>query len=535
MFADTNLTGRSTLTRIRGWITESAVDDAASPMYWHSNQAGSGCILEHPEPLLAEEIDGNDRAARDVQPTSLRRQSALFVDELNRHRRLVFDTAGWIRRRWALIGLEGWMRDWSLWSHWTRGWDRRSAGWHQITQVALLAVIASVVGISVPGVGAHQGSSWWMDGIPQLLAYGAAAAFCFVRTPASSSDRMVSRFVAVGVLSFGLSNVDRYESLVRMLDPLPVPALCHVLCGVYYICVVIAMVLLIRTRVDRLPLSLGLDGVVVGLATATMAALSATVLGGGSAQSAITLVRSAADLLLLALVLGAASLFRWRPPPSLWLLSGSLLVFGSADCIYAIQTARGSYESGGLVDAAWMVAVTAVALAPGWDERQRIAHVPMTFLTRAVPLLAAAAVISVLVAASFANVSPVAGYLAVATLLAALGRQATAFSEARRADEQAHLAQTDELTALLNRRGFYNQAAPILSGKGSSGQQPRCALLLLDLNHFKDINDSLGHAAGDELLRRVAARLTASRRQGRHPGAIGRRRIRSDSAAGRYE
>ena len=220
-----------------------------------------------------------------------------------------------------------------------------------------------------------------------------------------------------------------------------------------------------------------------------------------------------ADLLLLALVLGAMSLFRWRPPPSLWLLAGSLLVFGSADCIYAIQAARGSYEPGGLVDAAWMVAVTAVALAPGWQDRPLIARVPATWLPLAAPLVAAAAAISVLVAASYAQISRVAVYLAVATLLAALGRQATAFSQARHAGEQAQLAQTDELTALLNRRGFYNQAAPILSGKGSSGPgQPTCALLLLDLNHFKDFNDSLGHAAGDELLRPVAARLSASLR-----------------------
>ena len=114
-------------------------------------------------------------------------------------------------------------------------------------------------------------------------------------------------------------------------------------------------------------------------------------------------VRPAADLLLLAVVLGVVTLFRWQPPPSLWLLAGSLLVFGSADCIYAIQAARDSYEIGGLVDAAWMVAVTAVALAPGWDKRQGIARVPAAWLPLAAPLIAAAAAISVLVAASYAH------------------------------------------------------------------------------------------------------------------------------------
>jgi diguanylate cyclase len=156
----------------------------------------------------------------------------------------------------------------------------------------------------------------------------------------------------------------------------------------------------------------------------------------------------------------------------------------------------------------------AVALAPGWQDRPWIARVPAAWLPLAASLVAAGAAISVLVAASYAQISTVAVYLAVATLLTALGRLAKAFPEARHAGEQAHLAQTDELTGLLNRRGFYNHAAPILAGEGSNGPgQPTCALLLLDLDHFKDVNDSLGHAAGDELLRRVAARLSASLRE----------------------
>jgi hypothetical protein len=67
MFADDNLTGPSTLTRTRGWV----------------------------------DIDGDDRTARNVQPASPRRQSAGSVDEPHRHRRVVFDVAGWLERRWV--------------------------------------------------------------------------------------------------------------------------------------------------------------------------------------------------------------------------------------------------------------------------------------------------------------------------------------------------------------------------------------------------------------------------------------------------
>ena len=376
----------------------SAVDDAGSPLYLRWNEVGSGCTRGRPQPLLAAESDADGRAAVVTQ-----------------RRRTLSTRAEWSRR--------------------TRESDRRPAGRNQIIQVALLAVIASFVVATVTGVRAHHGS-WWMDAVLQSLAYGAVAVLCFVRTPPSSCGRVAWRFVAVGVLSFGLANVDRHMWLVRTPDPLPVATICHVLWAVYYICVFIVLVQLMQSRADRLPVSLRLGG------TATMAALlAAPVLGGSFAQTAaIAFVYPWTDLLLLGFVLGAMSSFRWRPPPSLWFLAGSLLVFGSADYIYAIQAARGSYQPGGLVDAAWMVAITALALAPGWQDRPWIARVPAAWLPLAASLVAAAAAISVLVAASYAQISTVAVYLAVATLLAALGRQATAFSQARRAGEQAQLS-----------------------------------------------------------------------------------------------
>jgi hypothetical protein len=132
----------------------------------------------------------------------------------------------------------------------------------------------------------------------QSLAYGAAAVLCLVRTPPSSCDRVAWRFVAAGVLSFGLANVDRHMLLARTLDPFPIATLCHLLTGIYYACIFIALVHLMQSRVGRLPVSLVLGG------AATMAALLvAPVLGVGFAQTAaIALVYPLADLLLLVLV-----------------------------------------------------------------------------------------------------------------------------------------------------------------------------------------------------------------------------------------
>jgi len=73
-----------------------------------------------------------------------------------------------------------------------------------------------------------------------------------------------------------------------------------------------------------------------------------------------------------------------------------------------------------------------------------------------------------------------------------------------------HLAHHDTLTGLPNRSAFMEHLQHLMQGAREQGTQ--LALLFVDLDHFKRVNDSLGHLVGDVLLRTVAARITTSLR-----------------------
>jgi diguanylate cyclase (GGDEF)-like protein len=82
----------------------------------------------------------------------------------------------------------------------------------------------------------------------------------------------------------------------------------------------------------------------------------------------------------------------------------------------------------------------------------------------------------------------------------------------KRLAEKVVASETDALTEIANPCGFVRQADYVLKGARKRGHLT--SLMQLDLNGFKDINDQLGHAIGDGVLRAVAERLNAARRAG---------------------
>lgn len=82
-----------------------------------------------------------------------------------------------------------------------------------------------------------------------------------------------------------------------------------------------------------------------------------------------------------------------------------------------------------------------------------------------------------------------------------------------------HAATTDELTGLLNRRAFLAALDTEITRSQRSGAP--LALALIDLDHFKSVNDRFGHAGGDEVLRRFADTARETMRAGDVVGRLG--------------
>ena len=133
---------------------------------------------------------------------------------------------------------------------------------------------------------------------------------------------------------------------------------------------------------------------------------------------------------------------------------------------------------------------------------------------RALSICFGSLVIGVLLLESLHRMPLVSRLLIVGAVVALIGRLLISSHERAQLERTRHEARTDELTGLANRRRFYEETELALAA-GPVG------LLLLDLNRFKEINDSLGHNSGDELLCDVAERLTSALPPGGRIARIG--------------
>ena len=377
---------------------------------------------------------------------------------------------------------------------------------HRWTYFVVGAVYCAFLVSTVPGVRPSAGYNLVLDGVLNNLAYIGSAAVCLLRARDVQAYRRSFHVLGAGLTLYGLGNIV-WTLFVRTQDPEPFPSPADGLWLSFYPCAFIALYLIVRELADDVPLSLWLDGVVGGLAVAGVAAaffgpvLAAT--GGSAAAVVTTFAYPLLDVLLLLVVTALLALFRWRPPVGLWCMAAGLALFSVADAVYLFAASAGTYQPGGPVDAVWVLATLVMAFSAGQSTRPTGIALP-TWATLGFPVISTLAALSLLVYDHDHALHPLAIALCTATIVLALGRLIVTFREAHSLADSRRLALTDELTGLGNRRAFYEALGERLAA-GETG-----ALLLLDVDRFKEVNDSLGHPAGDTLLQQLTARLSGA-------------------------
>jgi diguanylate cyclase (GGDEF)-like protein len=289
----------------------------------------------------------------------------------------------------------------------------------------------------------------------------------------------------------------------------------------FYPLAYVGLVLLVHGRARRLPISTWLDGLTLGLGLAAVtAALAYAPLTAGSGRStaafAVTAAHPVGDLLLLIGVGALAVLVGTRAGPVWCTLLIGLGASAGADTAYVTYGLAGIRHVPAWVDLLWLTSVAAVPVA-AW--LRPVPPKPRPAGTRAillVPTGAAVTALAVLVLGNSRHLPAPATALATLTVLASVTRTALLFREVRVAAETRTQAVTDELTGLGNRRLFADRSAAALRDLHG-----RTALLLIDLDRFKEVNDALGHPVGDDLLRRLGPRLASRLRPGETLARLG--------------
>ncbi|MFI5930857.1 diguanylate cyclase [Actinoplanes sp. NPDC051494] len=271
------------------------------------------------------------------------------------------------------------------------------------------------------------------------------------------------------------------------------------------------MLLIVRRRTPGWDLASVVDASIVAVGTGFLVyALVIAPTVAVAPENLATLVSVAypvGDLMLLAV--GARLMLGAGPrTPSLGALGAHLGLVLFADTAYFMQTMNGSYEVANVLDGIWIAAAFVLAAGLLHPSVELMIAPSSTTTPDATPgrlvLLATAALIApvtMLVQHLLGTEPPVAaGMLACIVLFLLVLARMAGLVQAQR-----HAAITDGLTGLRSRR-YLTEALHTETARSSRSGVP-VAMLLLDIDHFKSVNDTYGHNSGDQVLVEVADRL----------------------------
>ena len=386
--------------------------------------------------------------------------------------------------------------------------------------ILLLAFVAAggLVTLVLQGLGVWGGSARteyilndWLTVALQVVAVGVIAA----RALTTRRDRWIWMTLTAAAMCYTAGQL-AWSILYAQLEEPPFPSIADPFWLAFYPFMLFAFAGLIRNRIRSRRSGALIDGLIGAFAVSTVYAavvLDAVLstLEGGRLGIATNLAYPIGDLLILACVVAYLSLAQWRLSPR-WML----LILGSAtlavsDGVYVYAVALDQVAVGAFVNFGFSAAMLMIAFST-WLRDDDVAPAQCRDEMRGVlPSMGIAiAAIVTLVADHYIRLGGATVWLASATLAVALIRTGLSFRENLMLLDARELSLRDELTGLANRRMLLRHLSDTIDQARPAGRS--VALLLIDLDRFKDVNDALGHHVGDELLRVVALRLTETLR-----------------------